>query len=398
MEETSYFEASFIEKLKNCDFFAGGKDQYSLLLEHQSFLVHGAHKEPAPLVSVVITTYKRPQWLKTALESALRQEGFSDYEIIIVDNEGKPIDEETETSRLVRSFASDKIVYYRNVPSVLHKTQRAVSCSRSQWFCILHDDDFLAKDHLRTMVGILREHPQISYLACSPQSFDSDEEANFIEKAQRDTKTSSKIIRYPAKSACAACYPGWLGALIKREDYENMGGMYLEPLLSPMIGDYIMVMKFMNRYDSVYRHESDTPLYFYRVSAEQASARGGIYWVNAYVSEYYLYEYMAKKYHPLFFSFWKYIGNIVLYEKIEDKTGHKWLGNTPFDWSTLCLLTGLPYRDIGGKRFALEKKLLAYIRVCYLYGCKSLMLHLASAVKRRLFRRLGLSAARPITL
>ena len=45
-------------------------------------------KNSAPLLSIIIPTYRRPLLLKEALESIIAQSGFNYFEFVVVDNEG----------------------------------------------------------------------------------------------------------------------------------------------------------------------------------------------------------------------------------------------------------------------------------------------------------------------
>lgn len=40
-----------------------------------------------PKITIAIPTYKRPELLKEALDSAINQIGYTEYEIIVVDND-----------------------------------------------------------------------------------------------------------------------------------------------------------------------------------------------------------------------------------------------------------------------------------------------------------------------
>ncbi len=359
-------DANFVESLNACDFFAGNSEWFrKKVAGSNSVLVHGAHKNPPPLVSIIITTYKRPEWFKITLESALNQEGFDDYEIIIADNGGESLDIETETSRLVRSYNDAKIVYYRNVPSAYYRMDTAAALSRSKYFCIVHDDDFLSKHHLKLMTGILREHPGISYLACSNCAFTAKDEAARIAQSREDAAPPHRLLFYSKTSACTGLWLGWQGALINRERYINMGGMSLP--IDNGISDFFMVFAYMDRYDGVHYAETKKPLYFYRISTSQASASGASHWFQAFTSEYTLYKYMARRYHPFFAFFWIHIASIIIHDKIRDLERRQlWLKGSPIDKAALERLVGLPARNARGLRRWATKRLLVCIRWYYL--------------------------------
>ena len=250
MPSDRYLRADEVALLERCDFFAGDRDDFFAGVISPSCLCQGTHKQPTPLVSIVITTYKRPQWLKVALDSALNQVGFNDYEIVVVDNECADILRETATSELMRQYVGKNVVYYRNRIPAKSRIDTAVACAKTPYICMLHDDVFLAPQHLQIMASVLKEHPDISFLSCERLAFDTD--AYAAVRTQRGTAVPREpsLRRYTCASASIGCYPDWLGAFIAREKYIDIGGVSGKIPFSTGIGDSIMIMPFM---DNLYR-------------------------------------------------------------------------------------------------------------------------------------------------
>lgn len=359
-----------VELLRDCDFFSGDSDSFASCVGGEPWLCWGVHKDPPPLVSLVIPTYNRPQWLKLALESALSQEGVDDYEVVIVDNEGVDVCIETDTSRLVRLYSDEKIVYYRHKKSVENKMDSAVSCARTQFFVILHDDDVISKVHLKVLIEVLKANPGIFYLGCTATSFSSENQEEAVASAMKNVHDGcSSLRKYTAASSGISCMPGWLGALIDREKYIGIGGMCGKLPIPTGINDFIMVIKFMARYGPVYHCLTAQPLYYYRESSSQSSASGGHGWTSNYISEFLFYNFLNRKYHPMTAGFWNYLSSVAIYEKIEDRIlQQRWVADVPISLDLLYSLANLPVRNIKSVRFRLEKKLLALIRCCYLEG------------------------------
>ena len=127
------------------------KDNYKKIAGVKSVLKKGlADTKVTPLVSVAIPTYKRPQLLKETLNSVLNQENFTNYEIIIVDNDPQP---HNETEGLVKNYNDRRIFYYKNSKNLgmVGNWNRAIELCRSRWITILHDDDALHPAFLSTM-------------------------------------------------------------------------------------------------------------------------------------------------------------------------------------------------------------------------------------------------------
>lgn len=105
-------------------------------------------------VCIAIPTYRRPELLKKALESAVRQK-FSNYEVIVVDN-----DEHTDsiTDAMMKRYIHKypMVSYYKNNINlgIAGNWNRCLELSGRKWTVILHDDDLLSKDYLRTVLPI----------------------------------------------------------------------------------------------------------------------------------------------------------------------------------------------------------------------------------------------------
>lgn len=291
----------FKEEITEYDFFKEGKNDFFNGRVVLSDIEYGKHWDNSPFVTIILTTYKRPKLLKQALESALGQENFSDYQVLVVDNEAAPPEQETETSRLMQSYQNnDKVIYYRNRVPADYKMDTAINYARSKWVCFLHDDDLLVKNHLAIMTSIVMKYPQISFLGCRHKIFYDEIDDEEYENLVLPKTGNYFILRYPRQYLCIGYVPGWLGALIDREKYIAIGGM---PKISTGIGDFIMQGKFMNKWGT-YCCEFSHGLYRYRQWRRQDSAKGESIWLKGYMAEYYWYKYLNKKFHFFTHKFW----------------------------------------------------------------------------------------------
>jgi len=136
---------------ENIDFFTY-KNNFKLNKNIKSKLIYGDTKyDETPLVSIVIPTYKRPYFLKQAIDSALNQEGFNNYEVIVVDNKAVDISNKTtKTEQLISSYNSSNLFYYKNEQNLgmTGNWNRCIELARGKWITILHDDDYLTNDYL----------------------------------------------------------------------------------------------------------------------------------------------------------------------------------------------------------------------------------------------------------
>lgn len=107
----------------------------------------------SPKISVIITTYNRPELLPRAIESVLNQT-YTNLECIVVDDAS-----ETETTAVIEEFDDDRLRYYE------HGVNRGLSTARNtgikhaegQYIAFLDDDDEWLSRKLEKQVGLFNE-------------------------------------------------------------------------------------------------------------------------------------------------------------------------------------------------------------------------------------------------
>lgn len=114
-----------------------------------------------PKVSVVISTYNRPERLKKAIESVIAQT-YPDWELIIVDDAST-----SKTADAIASFTSlrePQRVYIRrpeNFGSDTAPKNRGILESKGDYIAFLDDDNTWRPDHLAALVAELERNPDI---------------------------------------------------------------------------------------------------------------------------------------------------------------------------------------------------------------------------------------------
>jgi glycosyltransferase involved in cell wall biosynthesis len=109
---------------------------------------------PAPLVSVIITTYNRPELLPRAIQSVLDQT-HEEIECIVVDD----CSSSDRTREVVNSFNDSRVTYHR------HMRNRGLSAARNtgielsdgEYVAFLDDDDEWAPTKLQRQVSLFEE-------------------------------------------------------------------------------------------------------------------------------------------------------------------------------------------------------------------------------------------------
>ena len=104
--------------------------------------------------SIVIPTRERPETLKYCLKTCIEQELFSNYEIIVSDNNSSPA-----TKEVVDSFKCDKIRYFPTGTTLpmYENFEFAVSKAKGEYVMVLGDDDGILLKALYNLDQIIRK-------------------------------------------------------------------------------------------------------------------------------------------------------------------------------------------------------------------------------------------------
>src|SRR5579863_8269732 len=119
-----------------------------------------AASNPSPAVSVCIPTFKRPQYLRRAVESVFAQT-FPDWELIVSDDE----DPAGATWEYLQDLATQdrRVRITRNPAShgAVPNSNHALRLAHGAWIKLLHDDDSLRLECLRTLLDAACGFPSV---------------------------------------------------------------------------------------------------------------------------------------------------------------------------------------------------------------------------------------------
>ena len=115
-----------------------------------------------PMVSVIMVTYNRANFIKAALDSIKRQT-FRDYEIIVVDDGSRD-----NTNEIVKKYEGIRYIY-QDHSGISKARNTAVKAARGKWIATLDSDDLWKEEKLQKQVDYVRVHPgcRIVYTAFS---------------------------------------------------------------------------------------------------------------------------------------------------------------------------------------------------------------------------------------
>ncbi|GAB4133493.1 MAG: hypothetical protein Fur0046_04330 [Cyanobacteria bacterium J069] len=186
------------------------------------------------LVSVIIPTYDRPDFLQAALQSAVQQ-SYQNIEIIVSDNFSPE-----NPKALIDSFDDSRIRFWRNETNlgICANALKAVGLSTGKYVAFLHDDDLWNARFLECLIPALEQYPEATIAFCD--QFIIDEAGKINARATHRTTRSYRRDRlksglYQPFLEIGLIYksvPSVAGAVVRREavDWKSIppevGSMY----------------------------------------------------------------------------------------------------------------------------------------------------------------------------
>ncbi len=218
--------------------------------------------------SIVIPTYKRPQYLARTIESAVYQKDvYSAYEVIIINNDHSDCTENIEIKKIVEKFSGffPDIRYYENTINIGQYGNwfLGISLARGNWICMCHDDDVMSSYTLACYEYTLNnpKYKNIGYIRTNFISRDIKKLDLYNKKNDKRIKTYKleKITRkdFVIAGGHAATAPPTCGTLIRKEAAFRIGGFKQEYFPS---GDAQFVFEISENYN-VYRTISHMGVY-----------------------------------------------------------------------------------------------------------------------------------------
>ena len=176
-------------------------------------------------ITTVLPTFRRPQLLRRALRSVLRQT-YRDFRVCIYDNASG---DETESVALEAAQADPRVVYFRHPSNVGGAANFLFGMRRvdTPYFSFLSDDDVLLPDFFETAIAGFTRSPGALMSAAST-----------IEVDERGTPLFEPLALWrreglfePPSGAFAMLdnrHPTWTTALFRREAIDRAGYLDLE--------------------------------------------------------------------------------------------------------------------------------------------------------------------------
>jgi len=182
-----------------------------------------------PLVSVIIPTFNRRQWIGECLDSVLNQT-YPNIEIIVVDDASS--DGTVEWIQSQPQYASVAVHVQPNNGGASIARNTGIEISKGEFIAFIDSDDLLLPAHAETAVAAFQKYPNLGLFCCDSTMTDVD--GNVLFDGKTWNETLSEIKKYPIKTGIRPledvfmflnCFPGFT---LRREVFQTLGGFVQE--------------------------------------------------------------------------------------------------------------------------------------------------------------------------
>ena len=121
-----------------------------------------------PLISIVLVTFNRPNYLKECINSILSQ-SFKQFELFILDNGS-----DYSTNDIINQFSDKRIKYIRNKINSKSFINKGFEFTKNKYLMITHDDDIMENNFLDKQLLYLENDLTIDVAASSISLIDNE--------------------------------------------------------------------------------------------------------------------------------------------------------------------------------------------------------------------------------
>ena len=162
-----------------------------------------------PVVSVIIPTYNREQYIQKALDSVLAQT-YQRFEIIVID------DGSTDSTRTMISAYKENVHYlYQENQGISRARNTGIKNSHGDYIAFLDSDDYWLPEKTELQIALLQKHPEYGMAASRCASIRLD--GSFREKNRPGTSG------WVLENLFQANFIRTSAAIIRRECFDRIG-------------------------------------------------------------------------------------------------------------------------------------------------------------------------------
>jgi glycosyltransferase involved in cell wall biosynthesis len=208
----------------------------------------------SPLVSVIIPTFNRRNWIGECLDSVLGQT-YEHIEIIVIDD--CSTDGTVEWLRTQDRFRGVIVHQQESNGGASVARNTAIKMAKGDLIVFIDSDDMLRPNHIETAVRHFEKDPHLGLFCCDSTMIDSTGNTILGSKTWHQTLSENKNITIesgyrPLRDvfSYSNCFPGFT---LRREVFEELGGF--DQSIFPA-DDYDLALRVAGSHWKVYyRHE-----------------------------------------------------------------------------------------------------------------------------------------------
>lgn len=137
-----------------------------------------------PKISVVMSTYNRPKYVKEAIESILNQT-YTDFEFIIIDDCSTD-----NTADIINKYVSkdERIIFVRNKTNrgLIYSLNHGFTMAKGEYIARMDDDDISEPTRFEKQVKYLDEHPDVIVLGTFIKTFGDPDAKSWVNMIDSD--------------------------------------------------------------------------------------------------------------------------------------------------------------------------------------------------------------------
>ena len=207
-----------------------------------------------PLVTVIIPTFNRRQWIGACLDS-VRAQTYPHVETLVIDDCSTDGTVEWLRTQARYDFAKIHVQARNGGASVARNT--GIKMATGELIVFIDSDDLLAPKHIETAVGVFQSHPNVGLFACDSTIIGIEGEVLFSGRTWHEIQ--SELKHYPVRTGprtlkdvfvFSNIFPGFT---LPKAVLEKLNGF--DQSIFPM-DDYDLMLRVASLgYDVYYQHE-----------------------------------------------------------------------------------------------------------------------------------------------
>lgn len=175
-----------------------------------------------PLVSVIISTYRRPELISTCIDSVLEQT-YHNIEIFVIDDNDPSSKYRVHTQEIMKNYSKNKKVHYLQQPENLRQSaalNRGIKESQGKYITFLDDDDKLFPTKIESQVALLEENNKNDIIGGVYSNYIIENHKRRTKSTYRKTQDEGNILYQILMEEINI---GGSNTLYKREVFKNVG-------------------------------------------------------------------------------------------------------------------------------------------------------------------------------